>query len=295
MYAAPLTLEHRTNIANAAGVGGGIAAASAAATSTAAGAATATAGAATATATAGAATATTSAINNAINNAATAIATADAVTTGSASRWRHWLRGWGPALAMCALALAGLLLFDHLTRGFQAVTSDGVRRVDLVRAPRPLPAIQLVDSAGARFSLADIAGPGGQATLITLVYTHCVDICRTAASGQAYLQQELRARGLDKHVRQLTISFDPGRDTPEALRAYARGMQADPLRWRFATVADAADLARLLKAFEVVVLPDGRGGLVHNGAIFVADPLGRLVQTYDLDRPDQALADLLLD
>jgi protein SCO1/2 len=72
-------------------------------------------------------------------------------------------------------------------------------------------------------------------------------------------------------------------------------MQADPLRWRFATVADAADLARLLKAFEVVVLPDGRGGLVHNGAIFVADPLGRLVQTYDLDRPDQALADLLLD
>jgi protein SCO1/2 len=289
MHAAPLALQHSTNIANAAGVGGGTAAASAAATSTAAAAAAATATAATATA--GAASATTSAINNAINNAATA----DAVTTGAASRWRHWLRGWGPALAMCALALAGLLLFDHLTRGFQAVTSDGVRRIDLVRAPRPLPPIQLVDSSGARFSLADIAGPSGQSTLITLVYTHCVDVCRTAASGQAYLQQELRARGLDQQVRQLTISFDPKRDTPEALRAYARSMQADPLRWRFATVADAADLARLLKAFEVVVLPDGRGGLVHNGAIFVADPLGRLVQTYDLDRPDQALADLLLD
>ena len=279
MHAAPLTLEHSTNIANAAGVGGGTAAASTAA----------------ATATAAAVAATTGAINNAIDKAATAIAAADVVSTGAASRWRHRLRGWGPALAMCALALASLLLFDHLTRGFQAVTSDGVRRIDLVRAPRPLPAIELVDSAGARFSLADIAGPGGQATLITLVYTHCVDICRTAASGQAYLQQELRARGLDNRVRQLTISFDPKRDTPEALRAYARGMQADPLRWRFATVADAADLARLLKAFEVVVLPDGRGGLVHNGAIFVADPLGRLVQTYDLDRPDQALADLLLD
>lgn len=294
MHAVSLTLEHSTNIASAAGVGGGTAAASAAAANATAGAAAIRTAAASATVGAAAA-ATTGTINNPINKAATAIATADAVTTGSASRWRHWLRGWGPALAMCALALAGLLLFDHLTRGFQAVTSDGVRRIDLVRAPRPLPPIQLVDSSGARFSLADIAGPGGQSTLITLVYTHCVDICRTAASGQAYLQQELRARGLDNHVRQLTISFDPGRDTPEALRAYARSMQADPLRWRFATVADAADLARLLKAFEVVVLPDGRGGLVHNGAIFVADPLGRLVQTYDLDRPDQALADLLLD
>ena len=292
MHAAPLTLEHSTNIANAAGVGGGTAAAStAAATATgAAAAATATAAAA-----AAAAAATTGAINNAIDKAATAIAAVDVVATGAASRWRHRLRGWGPALAMCALALASLLLFDHLTRGFQAVTSDGVRRIDLVRAPRPLPAIELVDSAGARFSLADLAGPGGQTTLITLVYTHCVDICRTAASGQAYLQQELRARGLNNRVRQLTISFDPKRDTPEALRAYARGMQADPLRWRFATVADAADLARLLKAFEVVVLADGRGGLVHNGAIFVADRFGRLVQTYDLDRPDQALADLLLD
>ncbi|MBJ7308978.1 SCO family protein [Rugamonas sp. CCM 8940] len=196
---------------------------------------------------------------------------------------------------MCALALAGLLLFDHLTRSFKAVTSDGVRRIDMARTPRALPAIELVDSTGAHFSLADIAGAGGQTTLITLVYTYCVDICRTTASGQAYLQQELRARGLDNHVRQLTISFDPWRDTPQALRAYARSMKADPLRWRFATVADPADLARLLKVFEVVVLPDGQGGLVHNGAIFVADPHGRLVQTYDLDRPDQALADLLLD
>ncbi|WGG49938.1 SCO family protein [Rugamonas sp. DEMB1] len=289
MHATPLTLEHSANIANAAGVGGGTAAASAAATTAGAGAVAAAA------ATAAAGAATTGTINNAINKAANATATSDAVAEGAASRWRRWLRGWGPAFAMCALALAGLLLFDHLTRGFQAVTTDGVRRIDLVRAPRALPPIQLVDSSGARFSLADIAGPGGQSTLITLVYTHCVDICRTAASGQAYLQQELRARGLDKQVRQLTISFDPGRDTPEALRAYARSMQADPLRWRFATVADAAELARLLKAFEVVVLPDGRGGLVHNGAIFVADPLGRLVQTYDLDRPDQALADLLLD
>jgi tellurite resistance protein len=198
----------------------------------------------------------------------------------------------GPAIAMVLLALAGLALFGSLTRGFQAVTSDGVRRIDMERRARTLPAITLVDSGGRLFSLNDI---GARNTLITLGYTTCVDICRTTASGQAYLQQELRARKLDEQVRLLTISFDPARDTPAALAAYARKMKADPARWTFATVADPADLPRLLKLFEIVVLPDGLGGFVHNGAIFLAGPDGRVVRTYDIDRPDQALADLLPD
>lgn len=205
------------------------------------------------------------------------------------------LRRHAPWLALVLLALAGALLFGALTRGFRAVTSDGVRRIDLQRSPRALPPIALIDSAGAAFSLADIGGAARRTTLITLAYTRCVEICRTSASGQAYLQQQLRERGLDRRVQLLTISFDPRRDTPAALRAYARTMQADPARWRFATVRDPADLPRLLKLFDIVVLPDGMGGFVHNGAIFVADAGARLVRSYDIDRPDQALADLLPD
>lgn len=65
-------------------------------------------------------------------------------------------------------------------------------------------------------------------TLVTFVYTRCLAICRTSASGQAWLQQQLRERGLQDRVRLLTLSFDPARDTPAALWAYARTLRADP-------------------------------------------------------------------
>lgn len=200
----------------------------------------------------------------------------------------------GPAAALLLVAAAGAGVFGMLTRGFGAVTADGVRRIDLARDPRALPAIRMTDASGAAFML-DALNRDGRTTVITLGYTRCIEICRTTASGQSYLQQELRARGMDARVRLLTISFDPAHDTPPALRAYARRMKADPARWDFATVADPADLARLLAMFGIVVLSDGLGGYVHNGAIFVAAADGRVARTFDLDRPDQALAYLLPD
>lgn len=203
--------------------------------------------------------------------------------------------GRGPLLLFALVALAGALLFAILTSGFQAVTSDGARRLALERAPRALPAIELIDSAGQPFSLASLAGPARHTTLLTLTYTSCTSICRTSVAGQAYLQQQLRAHHLEARVRLLTISFDPARDNPAALRAYGRGMKADPALWRLATVTSPAGLAALLKLFEVVVLADGLGGWVHNGALFMVDGQNRLMRAYDIDQPDQALADLLED
>lgn len=208
---------------------------------------------------------------------------------------RKNLQRWAMPLALALVCFAGVAVFGTMTRGFRAVTSDGVRRIDMARAQPPLPAIELVDSQGQVFSLAELDAQDRRTTLITLVYTQCVEICRTAVSGQAYLQQELRARQLGRRVRLLTISFDPARDTPAALNNYARKMNADPALWTLATVADPADLDRLLRVFDIVVLRDGLGGFVHNGAIFLADERARLVGAYDIDRPDQVLADIIPD
>ncbi len=140
---------------------------------------------------------------------------------------------------------------------------------------------------------ATTAGRRGQATFVTLVYVQCQSICLTSAAGQSWLQAEIRARGLADHVRLLTLSFDPGRDTPEVLAAHAKRLAADPQSWRFATVRDTADLKRLLDVFGVIVLPDGLGGYIHNAALFLVDQDGRLSRAYDIDRPDIALADYL--
>jgi protein SCO1/2 len=110
--------------------------------------------------------------------------------------------------------------FALITRGFNAITSDGVRRIDLASHPRPLPRITLIDSNGRRFRLSDIS-VSGKATLVALIYTHCPTICQVSAGGQNYLQREMRSRRLSNQVHLLTISFDPVRDTPDALAAYA--------------------------------------------------------------------------
>lgn len=198
-------------------------------------------------------------------------------------------RAWGKTLLMVALVLAaaGAAVFAT-TRGLRTVSADGARRLDLARAPRELPALVLLDQAGARHAFG-----GAPLTLVTFVYTQCTAVCRTSASGQAWLQQQLRERRLQDSVRLLTLSFDPVHDQPAVLRAYARTLRADPALWTFATVADPARLRSLLDAFGIVVLPDGLGGYSHNAALFLVDGHGRLAAAYDVERPDLALADVL--
>ncbi len=201
--------------------------------------------------------------------------------------------GWRGTLVATALVSAlALFAFGHVTRGFRVVTSDGARQYDLARSPVALPDVELADASGRRFRLREL-GNAQRQTLVTFLYTHCLTVCRSSASGQAYLQAELIARRLAGRYQLLAISFDPDRDTPDVLSAYARKQGADPAVWRMASVADAADLPALLKTFGIVVLPDGRGDYVHNAAHFLIDGQGRLARAYDVDRPDAVLADIV--
>jgi protein SCO1/2 len=51
---------------------------------------------------------------------------------------------------------------------------------------------------------------------------------------------------------------------------------------------DAAGLAALRRVFGVTAVRDGMGGFVHNAAIAVVDPEGRLVAILDWDDPRAA-------
>ncbi len=196
-------------------------------------------------------------------------------------------------LAVLLVVTAALAAFFWATAGFTAVSADGVRRSTLAQAPRALPDIALIDQAGRPFGLGAYGTPSPQATFVTLVYVQCQTVCRTSASGQAWLQHAIRARGLEHKLRLLTLSFDPANDSPAVLDAYASKLGADSALWKFATVRDGADLPRLLDLFSLVVLPDDLGGYSHNAALFLLDANGRLSRAYDIDRPDLALADFL--
>ena len=196
------------------------------------------------------------------------------------------------ALLACLLALAGYASATWLTHDFAVWTAEGSRRLEVAQQPVPVPPVTIDGVGLAAQPLPALFAQGGGITLVDFVYTRCQTVCLSLGSSFQQMQASLlgdRVSGQDSGVQLLSISFDGTYDTPAALAAYALRLQADPGVWRFARVADPAQTAQLLRRFEVVVVPDGRGDYEHNAAFLVFDPHGRLVRIFDLAEQQLAL------
>ena len=79
-----------------------------------------------------------------------------------------------------------------------------------------------------------------------------------------------------RDVHLVSISFDLEHDQPARLGRYAAEMRADSAYWTLAPPAPHDDALALLRSLTVVVVPDGEGGFVHNGAIHLLDERGSL-------------------
>ena len=122
----------------------------------------------------------------------------------------------------------------------------------------------------------------GKVTMVEFIYATCPTICQSAGADLARLRDRLVEQGLGDEVRILSVSFDPETDGPQQLAAYGESHGADGRIWTIAR-PDVDALARLLKAFGVVVVPDRFGGYQHNAALHVVDPQGRLSAILDSD------------
>lgn len=195
------------------------------------------------------------------------------------------------ALSLLAIGLAATAAVAALTDGFHVLTSESARRRQALESPVRLPDVPLRGADGGVHPLrADLAGDG-RVVLVDFFYARCETICTALGSDFQRLQRALAEQGLQARVRLLSLSFDPAHDDAAVLTDYATRLRADPARWRFATVADPRDLPRLLDAFGIVAVPDGQGGFVHNAAIHVVTPQGRLVRIRDLGALAQVLRD----
>ena len=197
------------------------------------------------------------------------------------------------ALSLILIIALFLAALYPATYGFRALSADTARRVALSDHPRPLSDLPMIDAQNRRFSLAEVPGPSKRWTIATLAYTRCIDICRTSASGLAFLQQSLQDSDLRNRVQLLTLSFDPAFDTPEQLHRYAKQLGAQPDLWRFATVDQAEAIKPLLDLFDTIVLDDGMDGYDHNAALFLINGTGQIMQVYDVNQPDILLDELL--
>lgn len=191
-----------------------------------------------------------------------------------------WRRTAAASVVICSL---GGTLLALGTDGFRALTSEQARRRAVARAPRTLPAVALEDQDRRTFELADYRG---RAVAVSFVYTRCRSICAVSNAGFHRLDVAERSRGhvRDERLALVTISFDPT-DTPERLREHAAHYDADGRSWRFARPRDPSQLATLLNAFGVTVIPAPGGDFQHNAAVHLVNADGRLARVLDADAP----------
>ena len=131
----------------------------------------------------------------------------------------------------------------------------------------------------------------GKVTLLSFIYTYCVDPAGCPLVFQTF--SDLRTRLLAnpaeaRRVRFVSLSFDPGNDTPATLRQYAGPLAAptSPLRWHFLTTRNVAALRPIVAGFgqDVTVNLDAQGRPTrlynHLVKVFLIDARGRVREIY---------------
>ena len=157
-----------------------------------------------------------------------------------------------------------------------------------------LPDFTLLDQDSTPFRRADLLD---RVWIVGFVYTHCPDVCPLITERMARFRDELAKRDDLGDVRLLSVSVDPGRDTPAVLRQYATRFKAAKPDWVFLTGQPDSVLALITKGFLVPVMarPDhtehAEHGAVdktmipHTDRIVLVDRTGNIRGTYPFSEP----------
>ena len=142
--------------------------------------------------------------------------------------------------------------------------------------------MSLIDQHGRTSTLAALRG---QPVLVAMFYTSCDNVCPMIAWQLRRIEQALpeaeRAR-----LRVLMVSFDPARDTPEALRKFATAHKADPSRWVVAR-AEENEVRNLAAVLGLRYRELDNGVFNHSSVITLLDADGMIrARTADLKNVD---------
>jgi protein SCO1/2 len=188
-------------------------------------------------------------------------------------------------LASVVLLLAGVSVLAFATNGFRAYTTETARRIRVEEHPPIVPPFALQTASGTRTSFGALRG---RWVLVEFIYTRCMTYCSVQAGEFADLQHQLAGPISTGKLALVSVSFDP-RDQPAQLADYLRRFGDRGPGWIAARPLDREDRAALMRVFGVTAVPDGLGGFVHNAAVNVVDPDGKLVAILNWDDPQGAI------
>jgi protein SCO1 len=127
----------------------------------------------------------------------------------------------------------------------------------------------------------ELAALRGAPVLVTMFYASCEGVCPLIAVHLRRIESRLDPTQRER-LRVLMVSFDPARDTPEALAKFARDHRADTSRWVLAR-ADDGDTREIAAALGIRYRGLPNGVFSHSTVITVLDSDGVMrARTSDL-------------
>lgn len=192
----------------------------------------------------------------------------------------------------------GDMYLDALKKtGSQPLPPDAkpVKAMNVMEPGEEVPDDPLQDQTGETRRLSSWRG---RALAVTFVYTRCPvpDFCPLMDRQFADLQRAIATDpALRNRAHLVSVSFDPARDTVDAIRAHAKARGADPRTWSYLTGTHAA-VDRVTSRFGVSTIneTDAAQTISHNLRTAVVGPDGRLIKIYSGNEwtVDALLADL---
>ncbi len=125
------------------------------------------------------------------------------------------------------------------------------------------------DDHDAVFPLASLQG---QPVVLSMIYTSCQYVCPVLVQDVKRIEAALPPADRQR-VSFVLVSFDPARDTPQALAAYRVKRELTADRWMLLTGQDE-DVLALAAVLGVRFRPDGKGDFAHSNLITVLDAEG---------------------
>jgi protein SCO1/2 len=174
---------------------------------------------------------------------------------------------------LLALPLVAILLF---------VT---IRPVLVLPRIRLAPGYLLINQSGERVSHETLRG---HIVIYNMAFTGCGEACADSWALMAGVQDAVAQLPTDIPVDLVTISVDPERDTPEALREFAQSQGIDTTRWHLLT-GDADHVKMVVGAgLDTYYATGADGTLKVEPSILIVDGVGILRRHYRLALPTQA-------
>jgi cytochrome c peroxidase len=165
---------------------------------------------------------------------------------------------------------------------------------------------KVIDADGREHNLFDLMN--GRYVLLSFIYTGCLDPkgCPLALHVLNSVREKMEEDpALSGKVILITLSFDPGNDTPEAMRRFADALGFAEARshrkWLFLTTSSRTDLQSLLDGYGQYVIREtdasGRytGDYSHVLKVYLIDSERRVRNIYSTSflYPDLILGDIM--